>query len=105
MDSFLYNDMEFTVESSGQAWDILRRLPGGGTAVVGAGLFPNVAANDIALRALALVKTVYPVGVKIVGPDVAHAHLIGDLKIVGPDVAHPNFIYLDKDSTSFPRQP
>lgn len=31
------------------------------------------------------------------------ASIIGDLKIVGPNVMHPNFIYWDKDSTSFPK--
>jgi hypothetical protein len=49
------------------------------------------------------VKSVYPVGVRVVGPDVAHPNKIGDLKIVGPDVTHPNFIYWDKDSASFPK--
>jgi hypothetical protein len=44
-----------------------------------------------------------PVGVRSVGPDVAHPALIGDMKLVGPDVTHPNFIYWDKDSSSFPR--
>jgi hypothetical protein len=104
MDSFTYNDMEFSVAPSGSAWDVLRKLPNGATAVVGAGLFPGAAANEAAPRALSLVKSIYPVGVKVVGPDVAHPNLIGDLKIVGPDVMHPNFIYWDKDSASFPGQ-
>ncbi len=103
MDQFTYNDMTFAVAPSGQAWDIVRKLPNGGDAVVGTGLFPGVAANDAQVRALALVKAIYPVGVKIVGPDVAHATMIGDLKIVGPDVTHPNFIYWDKDSVSCPQ--
>jgi hypothetical protein len=103
MDKFTYNDMEFTVAPSGQAWDILRKLPNGGDALVGAGLFPGTAANDASPRALALVKSIYPVGVRIVGPDVAHPNMIGGLKIVGPDVSHPNFIYWDKDSVSCPK--
>lgn len=104
MDSFTYNDMEFTVAPSGQAWDVLRKLPNGATAVVGAGLFAAAAPGDARTRALSLVKSIYPVGLKIVGPDVMHPNMIGDLKIVGPDVAHPNFIYWDKDSASFPKQ-
>jgi hypothetical protein len=103
MDKFTYNDMEFAVAASGSAWDILRKLPNGGDAVVGAGLFPQASANDAQVRALALVKSIYPVGVRIVGPDVAHPNRIGDLKIVGPDVSHPNFIYWDKDSVSCPK--
>ncbi len=104
MDKFTYNDMEFELAASGKAWDIVRQLPGGGTALVGTGLFAGVATNDAAPRALALVKSIYPVGIKVVGPDVTHPNMIGDLKIVGPDVTHPNFIYWDKDSVSFPGQ-
>jgi hypothetical protein len=43
--------------------------------------------------ALALVRTVFPVGIKIVGPNVSHPNMVGDLKIIDPDVSHPNFIY------------
>lgn len=103
MDKFTYNDMEFAVAAAGTAWDIVRKLPNGSDAVVGAGLFPGAAANEASSRALTLVKTIYPVGVKIVGPDVAHGNRIGDLRIVGPDVTHPNFIYWDKDSVSCPK--
>jgi hypothetical protein len=102
MSTFKYNDTEFAVTAAGQAWDITRTLPGGGAALVGAGLFagaPPSAAQD---KALALVKAIYPVGIKVVGPDVAHPNMIGDLRIVGPDVTHPNFIYWDQDSASFP---
>ena len=102
MSTFKYNDTEFTVTAAGQAWDIARTLPNGGAALVGAGLFAGAAAADALARALALVKTIYPVGIKVVGPDVAHPNMIGDLKIVGPDVTHPNFIYWDQDSASFP---
>lgn len=104
MANFKYNDMEFAVEAAGAAWDILRVLPGGASAVVGTGLFAGAAAADAQARGLALVKAIYPVGVKVVGPDVAHPNMIGDLRIIGPDVTHPNFIYWDQDSTSFPAQ-
>ena len=104
MKTFFYNDGEFTLEPAGKAWDIGRKLPNGGTALVGAGLFAGLSASDAEIKALALVKAIYPVGVRTIGPDVAHPHMIGDLKIVGPDVTHPNFIHWDKDTASFPRQ-
>lgn len=104
MASFKYNDMEFALTAAGTAWDILRQLPGGASAIVGTGLFAGMAPSEAQVKALALVKAIYPVGVKIVGPDVAHPTMIGDLKIVGPDVTHPNFIYWDQDSASFPAQ-
>lgn len=103
MTSFLYNDMGFKLEPAGPAWD-LTRVTAGGPAVVGAGLFPGIAADEAEKRALALVRAIYPVGVKSVGPDVAHAQKIGDLRIVGPNVGHPNFIRWDKDSSSFPER-
>ena len=104
MKTVFYNDTEFSVVPSGKAWDIGRKLPDGTFALVGAGLFAGLPADAATTRALALVKTVYPVGIKSVGPDVAHPNMIGDLKIVGPDVTHPNFIYWDKDSSSSPKQ-
>lgn len=104
MKSFIYNDTEFSVAPAGTAWDIARQDAGGKSALVGAGLFPGLAAAEAEARALVLVKSIYPVGVRTVGPDVAHPNMIGDLKIVGPDVTHPNFIYWDKDSTSCPKQ-
>jgi hypothetical protein len=104
MANFTYNDMEFAVNAAGAAWDILRMLPGGASAVVGTGLFAGASAADAQTKGLALVKAIYPVGIKVVGPDVAHPNMIGDLKIVGPDVTHPNFIYWDQDSVSFPAQ-
>jgi hypothetical protein len=104
MATFKYNDMEFAVTAAGAAWDILRVLPGGATAVVGTGLFAGAAEADAQAKGLALVKAIYPVGIKVVGPDVAHPNMIGDLKIVGPDVTHPNFIHWDQDSASFPAQ-
>ena len=103
MKTFSYNDMTFSVEASKDRWDISYVKPDGSSAFLGAGLFPGVAASEVVGRSLALVKSILPVGIKIVGPDTAHPNLIGDLKIVGPDVSHPNFIYWNKDSSSFAR--
>jgi hypothetical protein len=104
MKSILYNDMQFSVEQRGAAWDITYKLPNGSTAIAGAGLFPGLPEGEAGSRALALIKTVFPVGIRTVGPDVTHPNTIGDLKIVGPDVTHPNFIYWDKDSVSNPKE-
>ncbi|HEX5393835.1 MAG TPA: hypothetical protein VFW68_11155 [Rhodocyclaceae bacterium] len=104
MTTFLYNDMGFDLEPAGTGWNIVRATANG-PAIVGAGLFPGASPSDAKKQAHALVKTIYPVGVKSVGPDVAHPHKIGDLRIVGPNVAHPNFILWDKDSSSFPKHP
>ena len=101
MKNIFYNDMEFTVTKIGSTWDITRKLPNGDFAVVGAGLFVELPDSDAAARALALVRTIFPVGIKIFGPDVSHPNRVGDLKIVGPDVGHPNFVYWEKNSTSF----
>ncbi len=103
MKTITYNDIEFTIVKSGKGWEIARKLTDGTLAQVGAGLFEGVADGEAEARAVALVKTVFPVGIKSVGPDVTHPNMVGDLKIVGPDVAHPNFIYWSKDSTSFAR--
>ena len=105
MQPILYNDMTFSVESGGDSWHIVSELPNGSNAIVGTGLFPGLPEDEARARALALIKTVFPVGVRSVGPDIAHPNMIGDLKIVGPDVAHPNFIYWDKDSVSCPKHP
>jgi hypothetical protein len=99
-----YNDMKFTVEKRGEAWDITCTKANGVTTVAAAGLFPGATEEEAETRALKVIKTVFPVGVKSVGPDVAHPNRIGDLKIVGPDVAHPNFLYWDKDSVTPPRE-
>lgn len=101
MKNFIYNDMEFSIAKNGSVWDISRKLPSGDFAVVGAGLFKDLGEGDAETRALALVRTIFPVGIKIVGPNVAHPNRVGELKIIGPDVSHPNFIYWNKDSASF----
>ncbi len=103
MQKIIYNDMQFSVEPSGDRWDITYTLPNNATAVVAAGLFAGLTESEAGARALSLVKTIFPVGIKSVGPDVLHPNTIGDLKIVGPDVTHPNFIYWDKDSVSCPK--
>ena len=99
MKSFTYNDMTFTVEKSGSAWDIKN-----GDVFFAAGLFPGLSESEAEAKAIALVKTVVPVGIKLVPPDTAHPLTIGDLKIVPPDVTHPTFIYWTKDSVAPPKQ-
>jgi len=97
----IYNDMEFSIAKNGGGWDVNRKLPNGELAVIGASLFKDLGEEDALARTLALVKTIFPVGIKIIGPYVSHPNRVGDLKIIGPDVSHPNFIYWNKDSTSF----
>ncbi len=104
MQSISYNDMQFSVEKRGDRWDIIYQLPDGSSGVAGAGLFARLSESEAGPRALALIKTIFPVGIKSVGPDVTHPITIGDLKIIGPDVTHPNFIYWDKDSVSCPKE-
>jgi hypothetical protein len=104
MQPIRYNDMDFTVEKAGRSWDIRCTRTDGSVATAGTGLFVGLGEEEARARALVLIRTVFPVGVKSVGPDVAHPNTIGDLKIVGPDVAHPNFVYWDKDSVSCPKK-
>ena len=104
MRTFTYNDMQFSIEPRGDRWDLSCARPGGSSALVGAGLFAGLTEVEALARAQALARTICPVGIKSVGPDVNHPNTIGDLKIVGPDVTHPNFIYWDKDSVSCPKE-
>ena len=104
MTTFTYNDMEFSLEAYQGRWAITYKTADGKGGVVGSGLFAGVPADEIEECARRLVRAIFPVGIRCVGPDVAHPLLIGDLRIVPPDVTHPNFIYWDKDSASFPRQ-
>ena len=104
MKSFTYNDMAFSLEQAAERWNILCQRADGKSACVATGVFAGVPENEVGARALALVKAAFPVGIKVVGPDVTHPTMIGDLKIVGPDVTHPNIIYWDKDSSSCPQQ-
>ena len=50
MPSLLYNDMQFSVEPSGDRWDITYRLPSGASALAAAGLFPGLSEADAAVR-------------------------------------------------------
>ncbi len=102
MSGFIYNDLEYVLAPRGAAWDVIVRRAGK-AETVGAGLFAGRDAEAALASAQKFVRTLAPVGVRVVGPDVAHPLRIGDLKIVPPDVTHPNFIYWDKDSTSCPR--
>jgi hypothetical protein len=104
MATIRYNDMDFTVEQAGEGWDLTYKLPSGASAVAASGLYKGLAPAEAELKAVALLKTIFPVGIKSVGPDTLHPNTIGDLKIVGPDVLHPNFIYWNKDSVSFPKE-
>ena len=103
MPTLTYNDLTFTVAPRDDRWDISYALPGGASALAGTGLFAGLPEAEATVRALALIKTIFPVGIKSVGPDVTHPNTIGDLKIIGPDVTHPNFIYWNKDSAACPR--
>ena len=103
MEPIRYNDMDFSVEKEGDRWTLAFKLPNGASAIAGTGLFEGLPEGEARTRALALIKTIFPVGVRSVGPDVMHPNMVGDLKIVGPDVAHPNFVYWNKDSVSSPR--
>jgi hypothetical protein len=103
MPGFTYNDMQFTLEARDGRWDLSYAQPSGAKGLAGAGLFQGLAEAEATAKAQSLVRTIFPVGVRSVGPDVAHPTTIGDLRIVGPDVAHPNFIYWNKDSVSDPK--
>ena len=104
MKTFTYNDMLFSVEPASGKWNIVCKRGDDKTAYVAAGVFPAATEVEAETRARALVRAICPVGVRSVGPDVAHPIRVGDLKIIGPDVAHANFIYWDKDSASCPKQ-
>ena len=103
MPTFTYNDITFSVaRGTGNRWDVAYALPNGSSALAAANLFAGLPESEAFARARALITTIFPTGIRCVGPDVNHPNTIGDLKIVGPDVNHPNFIYWNKDSTSCP---
>ncbi len=104
MKTFTYNDMLFLVEPADGKWNIVCERTDQRTAYVATGVFAGVADAEVDGRAQALVKKIVPVGVRLVGPDVGHPMLVGDLRIVGPDVGHSTFIYWNKDSSSCPQQ-
>lgn len=103
MKSFTYNDIDFSLENADGRWSIGYSKTNGQQAIVAAGLFAGLPESEAEAKARVLVKAIFPVGIRIVGPDTTHPNLIGDLKIVGPDVTHPNFIYWDKESSSSPK--
>lgn len=103
MKRFTYNDIDFSLENADGRWSISYTKPNGKQGFVGAGLFKELPESEIEAKARGLVKAIFPVGIRIVGPDTTHPNLIGDLKIIGPDVTHPNFIYWDKESSSSPK--
>lgn len=91
-ETLTYNGMTFTLEKGAQGWDIV--YPKG---TVGTGLFPGAAADEARLKARAVIRGAFPVGVKVVGPDINHSTRVGDLRLVPPDAGHPNFVHWDKD--------
>jgi hypothetical protein len=101
MTRFTYNDLAFSLTAAGEGWDLTRHASSGLQAQVGTGLFKGLSADEALARGQALIQVIYPVGIKLVGPDVAHPALVGELQIVGPNVAHPNFIHWNTDSSSF----
>jgi len=101
MKTFTYNEMEFSIDKGSSGWDLAYKKADGTSGFAGTGLFAGVSEAEVEGKAKVLAHTIFPVGLRIVGPDVAHPNLIGDLKIVGPDTVHPNFIYWDKLSSSF----
>ena len=92
-----YNGMSFTLTKGVKGWDIEYRK-GQATGTLAAGLFPGLSEDEVRIRARAVIRGAYPVGVKVVGPDINHSTRVGDLKLVPPDVTHPNFVHWDKDS-------
>lgn len=93
----VYNDMTFTLAEGAQGWDISYRK-GRTSGTLAAGLFAGASQEEARAKARAVIRGAFPVGVKVVGPDVNHPTKVGDLKLVPPDVSHPNFIHWDKDS-------
>ncbi len=103
MKSFSYNDIDFVAENVHKRWDISYTKADGKSAYAGAGLFEGVPEKEIEGKLRVLIRSIFPVGIKVIGLDLTHPNLIGDLKIIGPDITHPNFIYWDKESSSFPK--
>ena len=68
MKTFTYNDMLFSVEPADGKWNIVCQRNDQRTAYVATGVFAGVADAEIDGRAQALVKKIFPVGVRLVGP-------------------------------------
>ena len=97
LETLVYNGMSFTLAKGAKGWDIDYRK-GAAAGTLGTGLFEGAAADAARVKARAVIRGAFPVGVKVVGPDINHTTRVGDLKLVAPDVTHPNFIHWDKDS-------
>jgi hypothetical protein len=95
--TLVYNGMSFTLTKGAKGWDIEHRK-GAAAGTLGAGLFDGADADMARVKARAVIRGAFPVGVKVVGPDINHSTRVGDLKLVPPDVTHPNFIHWDQDS-------
>lgn len=93
----VYNDMLFALKKGAKGWDIEYKK-GKTAGTLGTGLFEGASEEEARTKALAVIRGAFPVGVKIVGPDVNHSTRVGDLKLVPPDVTHPNFVHWDKAS-------
>lgn len=101
MTKFIHNDAEYVVEPLG--YNIRRVMPDGSSSYIGTNLFPGMTIEEASVKAKQVVKSVNPIGIKVVGPDVTRPNMIGDLKIIGPDISRPNFVNWEKDSISFPK--
>jgi hypothetical protein len=96
-ETLTYNGMTFTLEKGAQGWDIEYRK-GGTAGTLGSGLFAGADETTARAKASAVIRGAFPVGVKVIGPDINHSTRVGDLRLVPPDVGHPNFVHWDKDS-------
>lgn len=92
-ETVVYNSMAFTLQRGAKGWDI-----GYPRGTVGTGLFEGADEASARAKARTVIRGAFPVGVKVVGPDINHSTRIGDLRLVPPDVGHPNFVHWDKDS-------
>lgn len=101
MAAFEYNDLQFSLEARAGRWDLYRRRADGAPAIVGTGLFAGLSEEAARERAMRLARTIFPCGVRLVAPDLAHPRRVGQLRIVGPDVGHPSFVAWNKDTCHF----
>jgi hypothetical protein len=96
-ETLVYNGMSFTLARGAKGWDIEYRK-GAVAGTLGAGLFEGADADTARIKARAVIRGAFPVGVRVIGPDINHSTRIGDLKLVPPDVGHPAFSHWDQDS-------
>lgn len=91
--TMVYNRLSFTLTRTERGWDIDH--PRG---TVGTGLFPGATEAEARIKARAVIRGAFPVGVKVVGPDISRPLRFGDLRIVPPAVSRPNFVHWDKEA-------